>query len=135
MRKSPLSPIPSPHHQRGAGRRGGPSFLLSPSELASQHVVALSPEEARKRLANLALFSSVEHLPESQEVELQTPRGLSKSEMRLLRETHEVIRFRVCVLALFHVVFCQRLRKLRLRKRTSRRFCSNVWKAANSSEK
>lgn len=98
MRKSPLSP------SVGAGRRGGPSFLLSPKELASQ--VALSPDEARKRVANLALFSSVEELESaaSREEELQTPRGLTTQEMRLLRETYEVREVLVSALcpSLFH---------------------------------
>lgn len=62
MRSSPSGGASSPlslsqNLSRGAGRRGGPSFLLSPTEVASQ--VVLSPEETKKRVANLALFSSV----------------------------------------------------------------------------
>ncbi len=83
MRNSPISPPSSRSRQR-------PSFLLLPSELASQ--TTLSPQEASKRLQNLALFNSVDNLPGDVSDVLATPRfkGLSASDQQLLRETHEV---------------------------------------------
>jgi hypothetical protein len=83
LRSSPMSPGAATARQR-------PSFLLKPDELANQTV--LSPQEASKRLQDLALFSSLDNLPSDVTDVLSTPRlkGLTAAELQNLREAHEV---------------------------------------------
>jgi len=96
---SPVSASPTPrtpvtrkpgHQARefspGVGRRGGPSFLVSPEAIANQEY-ALTPEQAKKRFSQLKSFASTDDLDADV---LKTPRGLSAAEVSLIKETHEL---------------------------------------------